>query len=121
MTGNEVAGPARRGGSGNPPHVRLHDGDVVEVYWQGGWEQAVVEDLRTLTIEFEPQFLLAVTERTDREDGVDHEGTDPETGGPCGNHGCSDGPDFCDGYICFSCRWVCPNSPEDPPTYGVPF
>lgn len=100
---------AKRGGSGNPPHVRLYDGDVVEVYWQGGWEQAVVEDFRTVSMEFEPQFLLAVTEGTGMA-GSDETITVDAT--PCGAHSCLAGPD-CDGYRCDDCGWECPNGPDE--------
>jgi hypothetical protein len=96
------------------PHVRLYDNDVVQVFRDGEWQDAEVEDFRTLRIEFEPQFLLAVTERTDREDGVD-----PETGGECADHRCVH-PDGCEGYTCSECGWTCPGDPWFE-TWGVAF
>ncbi len=43
-----------------PPRVRLYE-DCVLVWHQGEWQLAEVEDMRTLKVEFDPDFEWEVT------------------------------------------------------------
>jgi len=51
------------------PQVRIYEGDYVEVWYNGEWCEADVEDLRTLRVELDPHFELNVTITYDDEEG----------------------------------------------------
>jgi len=51
------------------PQVRIYEGGYVEVWSDGAWCEADVEDLRTLRVEMDPHFELNVTITYDDEEG----------------------------------------------------